>query len=57
MKRIEIYKEDDLKLSILVNDFNITTYINSIEISCKIDDIDTTYTIPFNKGYKVIFEV
>lgn len=57
MKKIEIYKEDELKISILVNDCEIYTYINSIDITCKIDDVETSYSIPLNKGYKIVFEV
>lgn len=57
MKRVEIFKEDELKLSILVNEYDITIYTNSFEVTCKVDDIETSYSIPLNKGYKIVAEV
>lgn len=57
MKKIEIYKDDELQLSIIVSDYQINTYINSFEITCKVNEIETNYNIPLNKGYKVIVEI
>ena len=57
MKKIEIYKEDELKLSTVVTDYEINTYTNSFEVVCKIEEIQITYTIPLNKGYKIIADV
>lgn len=57
MKKVEIFKEDELKLSILVNEYDITIYTNSFEVTCKVDDIETSYSIPLNKGYKIVAEV
>lgn len=53
MKKIEIYKEDKLQLSTVVTDYEINTYTNSFEIVCKIEEVEITYTIPFNKGYRI----
>lgn len=57
MKKIEIYKEDELQLSIVVTDYEINTYTNSFEVVCKIEEIEATYSIPLNKGYKISAEV
>ena len=57
MKKIEIYKKDELQLSAVVTDYDINTYTNSFEIVCKIEEIEITYSIPLNKGYKIIAEV
>ena len=57
MKKIEIYKEDKLQLSTVVTDYEIDTYTNSFEVVCKIEEIEITYSIPLNKGYKIIAEV
>lgn len=57
MKKIEIYKENELQLSAVVTDYEINTYTNSFEIVCKIEEIQITYNIPFNKGYKIIAEI
>lgn len=56
MKKIQIYKES-LQTSIIVDEYDICTYINSFEIICKIGDIEITYNIPLNKDYKIIIEV
>ena len=56
MKKIEIYKENELQLSAVVTDYEINTYVNSFEIVCKIEEIEITYSIPLNKGYKIIAE-
>lgn len=57
MKKIEIYKEDELQLSIVVTDYEINTYTNSFEVVCKVGEIESTYNVPLNKGYKIIAEV
>ncbi len=57
MKKIEIYKDDELQLSTVVTDYEINTYTNSFEVVCKIEEIQITYSIPFNKGYKIIAEI
>ena len=57
MKKIEIYKEDELQLSTIVNDYEINTYTNSFDVVCKIEEIEITYSIPLNKGYKIIAEI
>ena len=57
MKKIEIYKDDELKLSTVVTDYEINTYTNSFEVVCKIEEIEITYSVPLNKGYKIIADV
>ena len=57
MKKIEIYKEDELQLSIVVTDYEINTYANAFEVVCKINELEATYNVPLNKGYKIIAEV
>lgn len=57
MKKIEIYKEDKLLLVTVVTDYEINTYINSFDIICKNEDIEITYNIPLNKGYKIVADV
>ncbi len=57
MKRIEIYKEDKLMISMPVDKYDITTYNSSFDIACKIDDIEITYSLPINKGYKIAIEL
>lgn len=39
MKKIEIYKEDELSLSTVITDYEINTYTNSFEVVYKINDI------------------
>ena len=57
MKKIEIYKEDELQISTIVTDYEINTYTNSFDFICKIGEIEITYSVPLNKGYKIIVEV
>ncbi len=57
MKKIEIYREDKLLLVTVVTDYEINTYVNSFDIICKIEEIEVTYTIPLNKGYKIVADV
>ena len=57
MKNLKIYKGEDLILSICVNDYEIDSYSNSVDIICKVEEIETTYTIPVNKGYKLFVEL
>jgi len=57
MKRIEIYLKEELILSILVEDYEINTYTNAFEIECHIKEVSTTYSIPLNKGYRIVADV
>lgn len=59
MKKIEIYKEDRIQISTVVDDdgYSINTYTNSFDISCKIGEIEITYSIPLNEGYRIIVEI
>lgn len=57
MKKIEIYKDDELQLSTIVTDYQIDTYTNSFEVVCKIEEIEITYSVPLNKGYKITADV
>lgn len=57
MKKIEIYKDDELQLSTIVTDYQIDTYTNSFEVVCKIEEIEITYSVPLNKGYKITVDV
>lgn len=57
MKEIEIYKENDLVMSTLATDYDISTYGNSVDVVTKIGDIEITYSIPVNKGYKVSVKI
>lgn len=57
MKKIEIYKKEELQLCSVVNDYEINTYTNSIEVVCKIEEIEITYSVPLNKGYKIVVDV
>lgn len=57
MKRVEIYKDDNLLLSLLVDKYEINTYTDSVEIITKICDMDITYAIVKNKGYKISVKI
>ena len=57
MKKIEIYKEDELQLSTVITDYEINIYTNSFEVVCKIEEIEITCRLPLNKGYKIIADV
>lgn len=57
MKKIEIYKKDALTLVIIVDSYEINTYTNSFELVCKHGDIDITYNIPLDEGYRVTVEI
>ena len=57
MKKIEIYKDDELKLSTVVTNYEINTYTNSFEVVCKSGEIEITYNVPLHKGYKIIAEI
>lgn len=57
MKKIEIHKEDKLLLVTVVTDYEINTYTNSFEVVCKNEEIEITYNIPLNKGYKIVVEI
>lgn len=57
MKKIEIYKEDELKLSTVVTSYEINTYTSSFEVVCKSGEIEITYNVPLNKDYKIIADV
>lgn len=57
MKKIEIYKDDELQLSTVITDYEINTYTNSFEIVYKIEELEIQYNIPLNKGYKIVAEL
>ena len=57
MKKIEIYLNDDLILSILVEDYEVNTYTNAFEIECTIKELKTTYSMPLNKGYRIVADI
>ena len=57
MKKIEIYKNDELLVSTEANDYEIERYTESLEIKCEYEEIDVSYTIPLNKGYKLVVEI
>lgn len=57
MKKIEIYKGEELLVSTEANDYDIEKYVNSFEIKCEYEEIDVTYTIPLDKGYKLVIEI
>lgn len=57
MKKIEIYKEDELKLSMLVDGYTMTSCNNSVNITYKVDDVEASWSIPFNKGYKLMIDL
>lgn len=57
MKKIEIYKEEALVVLLLVDTYEINTYINSFEVTCKLNGIEISYSIPLNKGYKLVVEI
>lgn len=57
MKKIEIFKKEELTLLIFVDSYEINTYTNSFELVCKYGDIDITYNIPLDSGYRVTVEV
>lgn len=57
MKKFEIYLNDELILSILVEKYDITNYTNSIDIECTIKELKITYSLPLNKGYKIIADI
>ena len=56
MKKIEIYLKDELVLSMLVESI-IDTYVNSFEINCKVEEVQITYSMPLNKGYRIVADV
>lgn len=57
MKKIEIYKNDELIVSTNANDYDIESYSSSFEIKCEYEELSVTYTIPLNKGYKLVIEI
>lgn len=57
MKKIEIYLKDELVLSMLVESYIIDTYVNSFEINCKVEEVQITYSMPLNKGYRIVADV
>lgn len=56
MKKIELYKDDEILLTLETADYEINTYTNSFEIVCH-DGYDRTYSIPLNKGYKITIDI
>lgn len=57
MKKFEIYLNDELIISTLVEDYNVNTYTNSFDIECTIKELKITYSLPLNKGYKIIADI
>ena len=57
MKKFEIYLNDELILSTLVEKYDITIYTNSFDIECTIKELKITYSLPLNKGYKIIADI
>ena len=57
MQEILIYKEDKLLLTLLAIDYEIDAHTNTYKFVYKIDEIEITYSVPLNKGYKIIAEV
>lgn len=57
MKKLEIYKNDSLMLSLLVEKYEIITYEGSVDVITKCEDVDITYSISKNKDYKIIVEI
>ena len=57
MQEILIYKEDKLLLSLFAIDYEINTHTNTYKFVYKIDEIEITYSVPLNKGYKIIADV
>jgi len=57
MKKIEIYFKDEIILSTLVEDYNLDTYTNALELHCKFKEIEVTYSIPVNKEYRIVADI
>ena len=57
MKKLEIYFKDELILATVVEDYNLDTYTNALELHCKFKEVEVTYSIPVNKGYKIIADI
>ena len=57
MQEILIYKEDKLLLTLLAIDYEIDAHTNTYKFVYKIDEIEITYSVPLNKGYKIIAEI
>lgn len=57
MKKIEIYLKEELIFSMLVEDYELNTYTNGIDIECKIKELTITYSLPTNKGYRILADV
>ena len=56
-RNLKIYLNDEIVMAILVDDYDINTYTNSMEITCHIEGIEATYNIPLNKGYRVVADI
>lgn len=56
-KKFEIYLNDEIILSVLVEDYEINTFTNSFDVECTIKEIKITYSIPLNKGYKIVADI
>lgn len=56
MKKIKIYRDSELLIPIETADYEINVYVNSFEVVCH-DEIDRTYSIPYNKNYKIEIEI
>lgn len=57
MKKLEIYLKEELIFSMLVEDYELNTYTNEIDIVCKIKELAITYSLPTNKGYRILADV
>lgn len=57
MKKIEIYLKDELILSILVEKYEITQYTSSVDIEYVTKEVKATYSIPLNKGYRIVADI
>ena len=57
MKKLEIYLKEELIFSMLVEDYELNTYTNEIDVVCKIKELTITYSLPTNKGYRILADV
>ena len=57
MKKIEIYLNDELVLTMLVDDYEMDSYSDTIDIRCKIKGLEIAYSLPINKGYKIVADI
>lgn len=57
MKKIEIYLKEELIFSILVEDYDINLYANAFDIGYHIKDLEVKFSIPLNKGYRIVADI